>query len=747
MNAQPQQIDFPGTDTFPAIFEHLDYEFKKLDLLILRKISEFRRSITDSPRSKTSATCYISEEEIDWLMIGLNSPPDDTGEVDAIDARIDEVDELINDRLTHWLGEGTVPPLIQLAKLFGLSRFEMDALIICLAPELRRKYDRIFAYLQDDITRQRPSADLILQLCCHHEQQRWQLRSALTNSGTLMRAGLLQPIDDVQSPSGCSDLAKFLRLDPRILNYVLGDNAIDARIQDFAWIATSASNPRELELDSNTACEIRDLIGRHFSDETGLSSKLLLHLRGPTGVGKTQAALAVCGHLKSPLLILDGERLPATTSDIDKLIKLACRESLLLQAPLLIQAFDSILEVDMHAKPLCARLTWLATEFGWLTFVAGQKAWRPTNICEPIVFETVEISIPDVAQRRVIWHKHITDVCGEKNNVDIESLARSYRLGSNQIRQIVHSTHLPHQPDQEVSTARTSMFADTCRGSSNQQLSEMATKVNVQYGWNDIVLPEDTVQVLRDICNQSRQQFRVLSDWGFQNKLPYGRGLSVLFTGPPGTGKTMAAQIIARDLNLDLYKIDLSRVVSKYIGETEKNLSRIFAEADTSNAVVFFDEADALFGKRTEVSDAHDRYANIEVSYLLQRMEEYDGIVILATNLRKNMDDAFIRRIRFIVEYPFPDEQSRGEIWRRLFPDDAPVSDAIDFDSLSRNIKVTGGNIKNIVLNAAFRAAETNSEICMEHIVTSTRREFEKIGKLWKEGVISNATPAVRKAV
>jgi SpoVK/Ycf46/Vps4 family AAA+-type ATPase len=272
-----------------------------------------------------------------------------------------------------------------------------------------------------------------------------------------------------------------------------------------------------------------------------------------------------------------------------------------------------------------------------------------------------------------------------------------------------------------------------CRLQSSQMLNEMAVKIEPHYGWDDIVLPEDKVDHLREICDQVRHHYRVFDTWGFCKKLSHGKGLSVLFTGSPGTGKTMAAEVLAHDLGLDLYKVDLSCVVSKYIGETEKNLARIFTDAQASNAILFFDEADALFGKRTEVSDAHDRYANIETSYLLQQMEEYEGIVILATNLRENMDEAFTRRIRFVVEFPFPNEANRLRIWQAHFPAEAPISPEIDYGYLAREFQVAGGNIKNIVLNAAFLAAADGGTIGMRQILQGTRREFEKVGKLWKE--------------
>jgi SpoVK/Ycf46/Vps4 family AAA+-type ATPase len=348
----------------------------------------------------------------------------------------------------------------------------------------------------------------------------------------------------------------------------------------------------------------------------------------------------------------------------------------------------------------------------------------------------LQLTVPDLTSRQQIWLSLLANHGHSADGLDVAYLANTFRLGPGQIEDAIRSARNTNGNAQLT----TEDLAAACRRLSNRSLDDLAVRVEPVYGWDDIVLPDDTIELLREICNQARQTYRVLIEWGFERKVPYGRGLSVMFSGPPGTGKTMAAQIIARELGVDLYKIDLSGVVSKYIGETEKNLSRIFAAAESSNAVIFFDEADALFGKRTEVTDAHDRYANIEISYLLQKMEEYDGVVILATNLRKNMDDAFVRRIRFIVDYAFPTEAGRLAIWRKHFPKAAPVDGDIDFDLLARKVKVPGGNIKNIVLNAAFRAAQQDTPIQMEHIVKSTRREFEKIGKLWEEKALTAET-------
>jgi SpoVK/Ycf46/Vps4 family AAA+-type ATPase len=270
-----------------------------------------------------------------------------------------------------------------------------------------------------------------------------------------------------------------------------------------------------------------------------------------------------------------------------------------------------------------------------------------------------------------------------------------------------------------------------CRQLSARTLGGIAVKLTPKARWDDLVLPVDPMAMLHEIRDQFEHRHQVLDGWGFGAKLSRGKGLSALFSGPPGTGKTMAAEGLAAALGLDLYQVDLSTVVSKYIGETEKNLAKIFDEAGAGNAILFFDEADALFGKRTEVSDAHDRYANIETSYLLQKMDEYDGVVILASNLRQNLDEAFTRRLRFVVEFPFPDAESRRRIWHAVFPSQAPVSADVDFADLAERFALSGGNIKNIALHAAFLAAVDSDEIARRHVMAGTRREFEKTGKVW----------------
>jgi SpoVK/Ycf46/Vps4 family AAA+-type ATPase len=271
---------------------------------------------------------------------------------------------------------------------------------------------------------------------------------------------------------------------------------------------------------------------------------------------------------------------------------------------------------------------------------------------------------------------------------------------------------------------------EACRRQSGQRFGSFARKVTARPAWDDLVLPGDRVQWLRVLCDHARHRGTVFDRWGFDRKLPSGKGLGLLFTGAPGTGKTLAASVIATELGLELYQIDLASVVSKWIGETEKHLGRIFDEAERGHSVLLFDEADALFGKRSEVHDAHDRYANLETSYLLQRMEAHEGIVILASNFRRNLDEAFVRRLRFIVEFPLPDERERLRIWERIWPADAPRAPDLDLGTLARRFELTGAHIRNIALAAAFLAAADDQPIAQRHVLHAAHREYQKLGKM-----------------
>lgn len=710
-------------------YEHLPDELRRLDLLIQLRVTMFRRTLREAQEAASSHPTYISHGEVDRLLRQEEAFIPNEPEAQKIRKQLEVMQRHIHTKVGRALEQGVFLGLPQLAHLFGLSPLEIQAVIICLAPELRRKYDKLYAYLQDDITRKKPSVDLILDLLCETEADKWNGRAVFSRHASLMRAGIMQTVDDPHSPSGSSGLAQLLRLDPRIVDFLLGRNYLDGRLIGVAKVFRPSSAGDDLFVDPAIATQLLQLTRNHFAEQATKTQKLVVYLYGPYGVGKQELGQTVCRQLGCSMLSVDMEWLQARGQEAETLLKLALREGVLLQAALYVHHADILLREDNQG--ILKTLAKVVTEYGWLVFLAGEKSWAPQRVFEQVVFHAIKLPVPAAPVRRAAWEKGLQNHVSEADSWAAQ-LSSRFRLTPGQIKDAIELAANECSRDGRKKVVLADLNR-ACRHQSNQKLGELAAKVEPRYSWEDLVLPADKVTHLKEICSQGTHGYRVLGEWGFDKRLSHGKGLSMLFSGPPGTGKTMAAQVIAGTLQLDLYKIDLSGVVSKYIGETEKNLDRIFTTAEQANAILFFDEADALFGRRTEVSDARDRYANIETSYLLQRMDEYEGVVILATNLRKNMDDAFTRRLRFIVEFPFPDEASRRKIWQNHFPNEAPVSEEIDYDYLSRELKIAGGSIKNIVLDAAFLAAANGGVIDMKHILCGAKREFEKIGKLWSE--------------
>jgi AAA+ superfamily predicted ATPase len=723
-------------------FEHITDELKKVDLFIQRRVTASRKWNLKMREISVNSRDYVSHEEVDYL---LQAGQTGSGKAGQTGSELEILQGEIDARVSASIEAGVILGLPQLARLFNLSSFEVQVVVICLAPELRRKYDKIFVYLQDDIARKKPSIDLVLDLLCETETEKWSARALFSPHAPLLRWEIVQVIDDPRSPSGSSDLARFLKLDTRILNFLMGDNSIDTRLSNtdtnMAKLYKSALPLEDVLIDPAVKNRVMNIINGHPGLSGPYRKKPVLFFHGPAGVGRRELALGICHQLNCFLLYLDLELLPAKepVSEAGALIKLAFREGLLLQAILYFDNLDVLFSGEARAKVLLKSLSQMAAEYGWITILAGEKSRCPGGLFESVVFHGIRLTIPGVELRQKVWENALgnTNITGGDKTAWAPELARQFRLTPGRIRDAVEFARYRYVIGNEQTQLTLKDLYAACRGQSNQKLAELAVKIEPKYGWKDIVLTKEKILLLKEICGHVKFRHRVFGQWGFEEKLSHGKGLSVLFSGSPGTGKTMAAGVIAGELQLDLYKIDLSGVVSKYIGETEKNLARIFNEAETSNAILFFDEADALFGKRTEVSDAHDRYANIETSFLLQKMEEYEGVVILATNFFKNMDEAFVRRLRFIIEFPFPNEESRLWIWKSHFPGEAPLSKEIDYEFLARQLPVAGGNIRNIVLNAAFFAARDGGTIGMEHILKGARREFEKIGKLWPQGMES----------
>jgi hypothetical protein len=723
--SQPAQVVEDILAPFSDARGHMLAELRLLDLLIERRIRSFRLAAAALEGKVPAVAAYISDEEADWLLRRPHNYTERDASIGQLDVAIREQEALIGVGIAACEKQGVQLPLLRLAHMYDLSWLEFEILMLCLAPELRRKYDRIYAYLQDDITRKRPSLDLALDVFIESEAERWSARAELGDGSNLFAHRLVQAVEDAQSPSGSTALACMLKLDQRILQFILGGDGVDRRI---ATLLKPVPVAQGVCVDERQLAELQDLVKGAIGRAAPMP--LLLHLHGADDSARRDLAVALCQTLGSALLAVDGRALLAAEGNPDQLAVLVARESLLTGGLILIEHVDGWFrdEAALHAR-VPALFAALRT-YCPFAFASAAKPWPGVPDASMTVMN-VPVTTADDARRGNMWQQALHGLRFNAADEEVARLTQQFQLNSRQIGGVSRQLRLQAGGDRVLPLTA---LAAACRDVSHHGLGDLSVKVKAHYQWDDLVLPAQLKQQLQDVCAQVRFRRQVFDDWGFAQKLPYGRGLSAMFSGNPGTGKTMAAQVIARDLQLELFKIDLSGVVSKYIGETEKNLNRVFAEAQASNAILFFDEADALFGKRTEVSDAHDRYANIEVSYLLQKMEEYDGIVILATNFRNNVDDAFTRRIRFILEFPFPDAEGRREIWRRGIPAATPVAGELDFQWLADRIKVAGGNIKNIILNAAFLAAQQGRPLGMPQLLDSCRIEFQKIGKLWDAG-------------
>jgi ATPase family associated with various cellular activities (AAA) len=706
--------------------EHLQDELRRLDLLIRLRAATLPRYGDPRADSQLTRTAVITGEEVDWLL-GLTHEPIGTPDTAPDHPALVALSAEIAERVDRTRQAGVVLPLPRLGQFFGLSSWELQAIVICLAPELRRRYDRLYAYLQDDITRKRPSVDLVLDLLCDSEIERWQAQRLLAEGSSLIRAGLLETLDDPYSPSGSTGLARFLRLDPQIRGFVLGDNRVDPRLGTRARIEPVPDPATEPHLDPAVIRAVAELIKSHLSPGQDQRRPLVVHLSGPTGSGKRELAVRACSQLPIPVLSADVAGLAQAPAPAE-LVRLVFRDGLLLQSAVYLR------HAELLAGPgggeLRAALDSAIADFGWLVFLGGDSAEMAEAGLGGALVASVELPTPDVLVRMAVWQQHLAR--RDLGPPDwAEPLAARFQLTPGRIRAAADMADADRMMRPSGASLTLEDLMAACRRQSRHRLGELAVKIEQARGWDDLVLPDAAVDQLHELCNQIRFQHQVHDTWGFRRALGQGSGVTALFSGPPGTGKTMAAEVIAGDAGLDLYAVDLSTVVSKYIGETEKNLARIFREAQASNAILLFDEADALFGKRTQVTDAHDRYANIETSYLLQRLDAYTGTVILATNMRQNLDDAFTRRLRFLVDFTFPDEAHRLRIWRALVPPQAPLSPDVDFAALAREFPLAGGNIKNVVLNAAFLAAADDGTIGLRHLLHGTRREFDKVGKVW----------------
>ena len=706
---------------YGSLQEYLLDELSWLNRMLAAEVLRARRAdFFDHP--KDFRGFFIADEEIDALLAAGVFTSGGSGNeegADSLDRQAAELLQVINERISATAQTGIFLPGEHLRRAFDLSEWEKRVLVILLAPCVDARYTKLFAYIQNDITKRLPGVDLLLRLLCRTPEERLRSLPLLHRSAPLLSNRFIEEID---TDPGSSSTQRFLLLNRRIAEYLCGGTGVDRRLEGVVEILAP--------LEWNDVVLPPDVMGsvRRIAQDLlqqVRSGRPCMMLHGPDGVGKKTIARAVCGDAGVSLAVLDLRRLVSRHEDAKDLIQTLLREGLLQPMAVFFEHCEVLngKEVD----EVSASLVRYAASLGWLTFF-GSTGAIPAPIL-PLPLVSVEVGAPDGTLQQLLWQREIGESLDAGDPGEPEDLVSRFSLTGGQIHNAVCRARTA-----AATRGQNHIRIDDLVHATNEQsqpdLSSLARRIEARFTWEDLVLPEDQIRQLRELVSQVRHRRQVFEEWGFNGKVALGRGLNALFGGPSGTGKTMAAEVIAHDLGLDLYKIDLSAVISKYIGETEKNLNRVFTEAAHSNAILFFDEADALFGKRSEVRDSHDRYANIETAYLLQKMEEYDGITILATNFRQNLDDAFTRRMRFIVEFPFPDEQHRLRIWQQIWPAHAPLGPDVDPGVLAHQYRLSGGNIRNVALAAAFLASSNGQVISMKHVSSALRREFQKMGKV-----------------
>jgi SpoVK/Ycf46/Vps4 family AAA+-type ATPase len=639
-----------------------------------------------------------------------------------------DADELSDPSLTDLISQSEAFGTI--SRAYGLSSFDLDVILLALAPELDLRYERVYAFVQDDVSRRRPSVDLALKLLCATPELRMHNRRRFAPGAPLLRHDLIHLISDVNYVEPTL-LARMLKLDDRVVCRLLGEDRLDPALTSFCSLFPPHTAD---EVEVSREGEALFALIRNAQSTGG---PLRLYFSGPQAESKRREARALATATGASLLALDLSHALTQMIDFEQLTRRLLDELRSRHAILYVEPFDLLLEPDRSGER--KRLLEALAEYNGVTILSGVQSKLPRGRGTHGQLQ-VDWPIPSHEQRMRSWRDSL-DAAGEAVDEDlVDTLAGRFLLMPDQISDAVAGARIrtdwrmaasrPNDGDSPRRPLELPDLFEAARAQSEVTLGGLARKIEPVHSWDQIVLPEDTLAQLQEMCQQVVYRHRVLDEWGFGRRLSVGKAVTALFVGPPGTGKTMAADIIAHELGLDLYKIDLSGVVSKYIGETEKNLQHIFSAAENANAILFFDEADALFGKRSEVRDSHDRYANIEVAYLLQQMDQFEGAAILATNLRQNMDEAFVRRLGFAIDFPFPDEEQRARIWRLLFPPEVSRASDIDFSALGSQLRITGGNIKNIVLSAAFLAASANESVGTEHLLHATRREYHKMGKV-----------------
>jgi hypothetical protein len=684
----------------------VDYVLAWIDALLLDHIKRGKLRTEDLPG------LTISQATAENIVSGETKSTDSGTTVSR------ESIETAYEQLEHALSNADPDqePLAALRTRLSLSRLETKAFLLCLAPDLDAKYQRVYGFIHDDLGRRSASFGLICALL----GEPVIARSSLATTNNLLRWRLLTTETTV-----CTSAEELLRIDPSIVAWILGNNdalhadrVIRSAVLTHNWPGAAWLEPSTY--DSIT----RNLAGFIGND---IKKRVCIALAGDQSSWWRAILESAAQQVSSPLIRVSVAALvESEAADLEDAVVRISRSARLRDGILVLDVASNI-GLDRVRRVVGEVLRQL-DQFKRPCIVIAEQTEHIVSALSNGTVNVIRLTRPALTSRVSAIIAAAADTGFALEDETVVTLASSYALSLDQVdeafRIVAADGGTLNPTDPQLSRTLFKAF----RAVACPDLPKFARRLDSQFELKDVILPLEHHSQLQEVVNNVRNASKVLDSWGFAPQLPYGRGVSALFSGPSGTGKTMAAQAIAHALQTDIFSVDLSRIVSKYIGETEKNLDAVFVEAERAYAILCFDEADALFGKRSETKDAHDRYANIEVAYLLQRMEEFSGLAILTTNFKQNLDQAFLRRLRFVVEFPKPDAKAREALWRQCLPPTAPQAKDIDFRFLARRLEITGGNIRQITLRAAFAAANEDSPIGMRHLVDATRAELAKLG-------------------
>ena len=619
------------------------------------------------------------------------------------------------------LHHGIGIPMEYLFQVFQMDQIERFCVFMSLAVEYDRTMGRMFSLLHDDYKEKYPTPDLLLKIYTAREEERYRLQKRLLSEDSSLVYFLKNPLEHTSVP---------IELSPRILRFL---EQIESRDKDLDGIVQTVYPIRKNKEAAGMDEEERM---QHTAEQlkragTVVGDSNVCFLYGPPGVGKKTLAEKAVFLMKRPVLHIDARNVYYERKQIDGLLIKIVREMMIRGAVPCVDHFeilqpeeaesaDSRQQKEMAAEKMIRKLTGKSRTL----FITSEKSWEGEWNWGTVSRTDWGIPFPTMAEQIQVWSRLLKNI--PDAGTGPEELSVRFSLTPGQMISAIKEAE-DKRMVHEQGMFQKDLYA-ACRRQLVMHLGSHVTQIRTQYQWKDLVLPDRQKESLQRACDQVEYNHQVYELWGFDQKIAYGKGVSMLFYGPPGTGKTMGAQVMANQLSMELYKVDLSSVMSKYIGETEKNLRKIFDEVKKSRSILFFDEADALFGKRTEVKDSHDKYANAETAYLLQKIEEYQGIVVLATNYMQNFDEAFKRRIKFIIEFPFPLPEYRLEMWKKVFPEQTPVEE-LDYEYLAEKFELSGSSIKNIAVAAAFLAAAQKETVGMKQILLALKEEMVKSGK------------------